>query len=209
MKKLILILALSLLGASASITSVAIAKTEVIKLNTDQKSAVKRLNDYINSFTSLKGEFVQISPRGAQTRGVVMIDKPGKMRFEYAAPNQLLVVSDGKWLSITNKKRDRGDQFPVNSTPLRLVVSPSIDLLVETDILAFEQTDGLTSVALKDKRSKLGGYIVLVYDETNNVLQQWIVVDGKGQRTTTQLSKLVTGVKLDAKMFVSTIKRKN
>jgi outer membrane lipoprotein-sorting protein len=182
-------------------------KAQVMKLNPEQRASFAKLNAYINSFQSMQGKFVQISPRGQQTSGKVMISKPGKMRFEYDNPSPLLIVADGTWLTITNKKMDRGDQFPLSATPLRLVVSTKIDLLAETNVLGFEQTDGITAIALQDRKSKVGGYITLIYDEANNVLQQWIVTDGKGRKTTVQLAELETGVEFNPKLFKAKIVR--
>jgi outer membrane lipoprotein-sorting protein len=182
-------------------------KAQVMKLNPEQRASFAKLNAYINSFQSMQGKFVQISPRGQQTTGKVMISKPGKMRFEYDNPSRLLIVADGTWLTITTKKMDRGDQFPLSATPLRLVVSTKIDLLAETNVLGFEQVDGITSIALQDRKSKVGGYITLIYDEANNVLQQWIVTDGKGRKTTVQLADLETGVAFNPKLFKAKITR--
>lgn len=178
-----------------------------ITLDADQKASIVKLNNYINSFQSLKCNFVQISPRGQTTQGVLLISKPGKLRFDYAAPNPLLIVSDGKWLTIKDRKRERGDQFPLSATPLRLVVSSKIDLLAETDVIGFEKKDGLTSVSLADRKDKLGGFITLIFDETRNELQQWVIVDGKDRQTTVQLANIETGGTFDPKLFIGKINR--
>ena len=106
-------------------------KIPTIQLTAEQQQSVNKISDYINSFQTLKSDFTQISPKGTASRGVLMISKPGKLRFEYAAPNPLLIVSDGRWLTIKDRVREKGDQFPLSATPLRLVVSPKIDLLAE------------------------------------------------------------------------------
>ena len=183
------------------------AKIAPIALSADQQQSVQKISAYINSFQTLKSNFTQISPRGQTSQGVLLISKPGKLRFEYAAPNPLLIVSDGKWLTIKDKVREKGDQFPLSATPLRLVVSQKIDLLAETNVIGFESTDGLTSVSLADRKDSLGGYITLIFDEKRNELQQWIVVDGKGRRTTVQLANIETGGKFDPKLFIGVINR--
>ncbi len=187
--------------------TLAAGKYKPIVLTEKQRGSVTRINSYLNGFQTMRGDFTQISPRGQTTRGVMMISKPGRMRFEYAPPVPLLIVSDGRWLTIKNTAKERGDQFPLSATPLRLVVSQKLDLLAETDVIGFEETDGLTSVTLQDKKSKLGGFIILIYDDAAKVLQQWIVVDAKGRRTTVQLANLETGVKVDPKLFVVKIDR--
>jgi outer membrane lipoprotein-sorting protein len=75
-------------------------------------------------------------------------------------------------------------------------------------VLSVEDVDGFTSVALADKKDQMGGHIVLVYDNAQDTLQQWIIVDGKGRRTTVQFANLERDVQLNQKLFMETIKRK-
>jgi outer membrane lipoprotein-sorting protein len=183
------------------------AKQAPLALSAAQQQSIKKLNDYLNSFQSLKADFVQVSSKGSMAQGQMLIAKPGKLRFEYAPPNPLLIVSDGRWLTIKDKVKEKGDQFPLSATPLRLVVAPQIDLLAETDVIGFDSTDGLISVSFVDRKGSLGGYITLVYDQQRNQLIQWVVVDGKGRHTTVQLTNIVLGGSFDPKLFVSKIDR--
>jgi outer membrane lipoprotein-sorting protein len=188
-------------------TTATAERFQPITLTPKQVAEVQKINAYINSFQSLRGDFTQVSSRGQTSRGVMLISKPGKLRFEYAPPVPLLIVSDGKWLTIKNTKRERGDQFPLSATPLRFVVTPGVDLLREADVVGFEQNEGLTSVAFQDKKGKVSGYITLIFDDANNTLQQWIITDAKGRRTTVQLANLEMGVTVDPKLFVIKINR--
>ena len=120
-------------------------KKQSITLSEEQRASLQKINTFINSFQTLRGDFVQISDKGQSVKGVLMLSKPGKIRFDYAPPSPLLIVSDGKWLTIKNKVKERGDQVPLRSTPLRLIVAPSIDLFAETTVLSVEEADGLTS----------------------------------------------------------------
>ena len=181
---------------------------KAITVSEGQAKSIAAISAYINSFKSMQGEFTQISPKGNLSRGVFYIAKPGKMRFEYAPPNPFLIVADGRWLTIKNRAKEKGDQFPLSETPLRLVLGQKVDLLKETNVLAFEEQDGLTSVTLEDKGGSLGGSLTLVYDQTRKVLQQWVVTDSKGRRTTVSLENLVAGVEADPKLFVVKINRK-
>lgn len=188
---------------SFAFAHVAEAKLPAIQLTDEQQATVRHINDYINSFQTMKANFTQVSAQGRSTNGTLYISKPGKLRFDYASPNPLLVVSDGRWLTVMDRNRARGDQFPLSATPLRLVVSPQVDLLSETDVVAYDSKDGRTSVSLQDRKDKLGGYITLIYDEQLKQLTQWTVVDGKDRRTTVQLSNMQYGGSFDPKLFVT------
>ena len=182
---------------------------KALSLTQEQRNAIDGISEYLNSFKTMQGEFTQVSPKGNLSRGVFYISKPGKMRFEYAPPNPFLIVSDGKWLTVKNVKKEKGDQFPLSQTPLRLVLANKIDILNETEVLDFQEQDGILTVTLEDKKNTLGsGKLTLVFDKTRNALQQWVVIDGKDRRTTVTLENVVAGVEADPKLFVVKINRK-
>lgn len=183
---------------------------EPLTLTPEQEAAINGISAYLNSFKTLQGEFTQISPKGNLSQGVFYISKPGKMRFEYAPPNPFLIVADGTWLTVKNVKKEKGDQFPLSQTPLRLVLSNTVDILKDTKILDYQDQDGILSVTIEDKKNTLAnGQLTLVFDTTRNALQQWVVIDGKGRRTTVSLENVVAGVEPDPKLFVVKIDRKN
>jgi outer membrane lipoprotein-sorting protein len=180
-----------------------------LSLSPDQEKAINAISDFLNSFKTMQGEFTQVSPKGNLSRGVFYIAKPGKMRFEYAPPNPFLIVSDGTWLTVKNVKKEKGDQFPLSQTPLRLVLANKVDILKDTKILDYQDQDGIISVTLEDKKNTLGsGQLTLVFDQARKALQQWVVVDGKGRRTTVTLENVVAGIEADPKLFVVKINRK-
>ena len=179
------------------------AKAPAISLTSDQQAAVGRINAYLNSFQSLKSDFAQMGSKGNLATGTLYISKPGKLRFDYTG-NPTLIISDGRWLTMMDRNRMRGDQFPISATPLRLVVSPQVDLLSETDVIAMDSRDGLTTVSLQDRKDSLGGgYITLIFDEKLKHLTQWTVVDGKGRHTNVQLTHIEYNGKFDPKLFVT------
>ena len=194
--------------ALATLAGLPATAAEPMKLNPEQQTAVNAISDYLNSFKTLQGEFTQISPKGNMSQGIFYIAKPGKMRFEYAPPNPFLIVSDGTWLTIKNVQKEKGDQFPLSQTPLRLVLGNKVDIANDTNIIDFQNQDGAVSVTVEDKKSTLGsGQLTLVYDQAKKQLQQWIVTDGKGRKTTVSLENIQTGIQPDPQLFVVKIKR--
>jgi len=186
----------------------AVSAAQPLDLTAGQKAAVDGISKYLNSFKTLQGEFTQISPKGNQSQGVFYISKPGKMRFEYAPPNPYLIVADGTWLTVKNVKKEKGDQFPLSQTPLRLVLANKVDIANDTHVLDYQEQDGIVSVTIEDKKNTLAnGQLTLVFDSVRNRLQQWVVIDGKGRRTTVSLENVEAGIKPDPKLFVVKIDR--
>ena len=192
-------LALMLVATAAlgGMASAAVAE----ELTEEQRAAIQQITGYFNAMRTLQGEFMQVGPKGHISTGVFHISKPGRMRFEYAPPNPFVVVADGTWVTIKNNARNTADQYPLSATPLRLVLAEQVDLLSEAKILDVEQAEGMTTLTLEDKDKLVPGHLVLIFDEERKELQQWIIVDGQGRRTTISLTELVAGVDPDPDLF--------
>ena len=89
---------LSFLVFFAGLANVAVAANP-ISLSPEQTESINKISAYMNSFMTLQGEFTQIGPTGKISKGQMFLSKPGKLRFDYAAPNPFLLVSDGRWVT--------------------------------------------------------------------------------------------------------------
>jgi outer membrane lipoprotein-sorting protein len=181
-----------------------------MSLGPEETSKVEEVSTYFNSFKTLQGEFTQISPQGRVSAGVFFLSKPGRLRFEYAPPNPFLVVSDGSWVVIENRKQKTTDQYPLAATPLKLLLAEEINLLEQAEIKSVETTEGVSTIAVEDRNKLIPGRLVLVFDNNRKELSQWIVEDARGKRTTISLANLEMGVDPDPSLFVVKIaKRKS
>jgi outer membrane lipoprotein-sorting protein len=201
------IAAIALSGLALLVSVPLAAADKPPALSPEQTAAVDEIGNYINGFRTLQGDFTQTSPKGIVSKGVFYLSKPGKMRFEYSPPNPFIIVSDGSWVTIKNRAKDRADQYPLSQTPLRLVLDDDVNIYKEADILDVQSGDGLVTVTLEDKKKMVPGHLILSYDEKQKALQQWIVVDGQGRRTTVSLENVVAGVQTDPKLFVIKVNR--
>ena len=199
------LMAAATMAGLLSLGGAGVAKS--VDLTADQSARVKEVASYIQGFKTLQGEFTQVSSKGNVSKGVFILSKPGKMRFEYASPNPFIIVSDGTWVTIKNRAKDKAEEYPLSQTPLRLVLDDDIDLLKEANILDVDIKDGLTTITLQDRKKTVPGHLIIVYDEGKKALQQWVVVDGQGRRTTVSLENIVAGGKPDPKLFKVEVRR--
>ena len=200
------LMAATMLATPATIVTPGAIETAIaqVQLSEQDQAALQQLNTYLNDISSMSGDFVQTSPRGQVANGVFYISKPGKMRFEYAPPSPLLVVSDGSWVTVMNTERKRDDQYPLSTTPLKMVLADQVDLFRDAIILSVEHRDDLSAITMQEKGQLVAGQLTMVLDRANNQLVQWIVVDGKGQRTSVELANINNEAQPDPKLFVVT-----
>ena len=90
-----------------------------------------RIDASMNATHSFQGNFVQVAPNGEVSRGEIWLQRPGKVRFEYAAPNPLLIVSDGVTLVQNDRQLETFDRVPLSSTPLNYFLKENINLANE------------------------------------------------------------------------------
>lgn len=195
-------LSVGALAATSAIAPDAAIAAPAAKLSAQQAQSVQGLTNYFNQLSNIKGDFVQVGPKGHISQGLFYISKPGKLRFEYAPPNPFLVVSDGSYVIINNKNNKKTDYYPLSKTPLQLVLAPKVNLLQEANVVDVRYQDNLTAITLEDKGTFVSGQLILVFDEKKSELLQWIIVDGSGNRTTISLSNVTSGERPDPKLFV-------
>lgn len=173
-----------------------------------REEAIERLNTYLNSFTTLQGNFIQQAANGRRLEGRLYIQRPGKMRFEYEPPATTEVIADGTSVAIRDKRLATQDIYSIGQTPLKFLVRERMDLSREGTITGASVDGDILSLKLED-RSTLGGTskITLKFDLVANELRQWVVIDPQGYETAISLYNLNTQRRPDPKNFVINYQR--
>jgi outer membrane lipoprotein-sorting protein len=168
----------------------------------NQKAQAAKVSTYLSSLTSLVGNFVQVGPDGSRTKGDFYIQKPGKVRFEYDAPSQIAMISDGNSLAVRDKKLATQDIYPLSQTPLRYLLADRIDLIRDTNVVDVTADDLYISVIIEEKNPLVGtSRLMLMLGVKDNQLKQWTVTDPQGYDTTVAIYNLDTTKRPDPGMF--------
>lgn len=170
-------------------------------LSADDRALVEKAVAYLQTLNSVKGRFSQTDARGRTAGGDFSLKRPGKVRFDYDPPNELLVVSDGGRLMVHDKRLKTFNAYPLNMSPLSLFLAREIRLdrgVVITDVRRY--ADGF-SITARDKGKETAGQITLVFGDSPMTLREWTVIDGQGQKTRVALSGL-RSASLDNALFV-------
>jgi len=171
-------------------------------LSAADKALVDQAAAYLQGLTSAKGDFIQTDARGRTTRGVFYMQRPGKARFEYAAPSGLLIVSDGSNVNVQDRRLKTFDRYPLGSTPLILFLSRRVRLSEGVEVTrVVRSADGFQLFA-KDGKRQAEGSIVLAFAGNPMRLTEWTITDAQGGRTRVQLSSLQPVSGLSPSLFV-------
>ena len=160
-----------------------------------------RITNYLNGTTTLTGDFVQVGPDGDVSTGTFWMRRPGRVRFEYDLPNPALIVADGTWVGITDRRAGTLDRVPLGQTPLDILLRNRVDLRREGVVQDIDRGDGQIRVKAIDPDAPDQGSITMVFTDNPLELRQWVVVDAQGLTTTVALSEIRANVEIDPNKF--------
>lgn len=176
------------------------ARTEAAEKEKKAKT-LGQIEQSLNAIQSLKADFVQRAPDGIVTEGVLYLERPGKLRFDYGKDAPFLVVSNGSLLTFVDYEVKQVSRWPIEKTPLGILVDDEIkfDSKIEVpDIIRFA---GLVKVPVIDPKRQEYGYIILIFEESTMELRAWESVDAQGYTTRVALINPEYNVAIDQKHF--------
>lgn len=167
-----------------------------------ERLSLADISAYLNSITTLKSEFTQVNDDGSISTGTLYIRRPGRMRFEYNPPEQALVIAAANAVVIIDKKSNQpAETYPLNRTPLSLILGRNIDL-TRANMVRDARFDGRsTTVTARDPERPETGFIELSFTDNPTELRQWTIHDANGGQTTVILGAFEAGLNLPESLF--------
>ena len=156
-----------------------------------EKLSLTQLSRYLNTIRSATGSFTQINADGTISTGTISIKRPGKVRFDYNPPERALVLAEAGAVYILDRKlRSEPDTYPLNQTPLSIILARNVDLSQAGMVRAHGYDGTATIVTAQDPKRPEYGTIQLKFTGPPAELRQWIITDGDGNATTVVLGGL-------------------
>lgn len=172
-------------------------------LTAQDHADIARVEDYLNSFQSMRARFVQMSSTGRIAEGDFMLSKPGKMRIDYDPPEPMLIIANGRFLVYEDTELEQQTHVPLGSTPVGLLVDENIELNSEdVAVIGVERGDAALEVIVVQREEPEAGEVRLVFSDRPLALRRWVVTDAQGVRTNFALLGAEVGVNLDDDLFV-------
>ncbi|MEM7619202.1 MAG: outer membrane lipoprotein carrier protein LolA [Pseudomonadota bacterium] len=172
-----------------------------IDMDDETAEFVQKVSDYFNGIIDLQGAFIQTNPENQQSKGKFFVKRPGRLRFDYAPPSKLRIVSDSEFLSIEDHDIGSMERYPLESTPFKLLLNQKVDLLAEAKILNVSRGQDIAIITVSDKADDSSGKLKLIFTAPELELKEWIITDPQGLDTRIQVSNLSTDQALKPEMF--------
>lgn len=147
---------------------------------------------YISAVKSLTANFSQTDRNGQTLTGKLTLKQPGKIRFQYQDDAGLLIVGDGKALTLIDYDVRQVQRWPIGSSPLGALIDPSRDFTRFSKVIQSGDPKVLSVEARDPKRPEFGT-ITLVFMRKKSApagldLYGWVARDAQGNRTAVRLS---------------------
>jgi len=177
-----------------------------IDFTPEQQAALDKVSNWLNGVHTLKSGFIQLGPEGQLDRGEFLLERPGKLRFSFDAPNPTLIVATGGKIYVKNSRLNTVESYDVSDVPLDVLLNDNVNLKTNKAITGVDiQTDALI-VRARTSTNRQQGNIQLVFSYPEIELRQWSVKDNQGGTTMVALHDLQTGAALDEDLFAVPVK---
>ncbi len=153
-----------------------------------------RVQQHLTSMTTLLADFRQTDRNGQVLTGRLTIKQPGKIRFQYQEGVPLLIVADGRALTLIDYEVRQVQRWPVRNSPLAALIDPQANLLRYARLQDTGDANTV-SVEVRDPRRPEYGMITMIFQRDASApaglrLYGWVALDAQDHRTTIRLSNL-------------------
>ncbi len=170
-------------------------------LTAQDQQDVTRVESYLNQLKTLTARFVQISDQGGVAEGRIYLQRPGRLRLDYADPVPLLIIAARGQILQHDKQLKQTTYLPISSTPAGILLRETVTLSGSVTVTGVERGPGSVRVGLVQSDDPRAGRLTLVFAEAPLQLASWVVVDSQGATTRVALSEIQNGAQIDPRLF--------
>ncbi|WP_041558767.1 MULTISPECIES: outer membrane lipoprotein carrier protein LolA [unclassified Novosphingobium] len=186
-------------AALAALAVPALVPGEAALAATNAESA--QLNEAVaalRGISTLRADFVQTDRTGQSVTGTLTLKRPGRIRFQYEKSVNMLIVSDGKALTMIDYDVNQVQRWPISNSPLGALLDPNRDV-AKFGTVKPTGNPNVVSVEVRDSKHPEYGVITLIFTRKASApggleLSYWVALDSQNKRTTIQLKNQRYGV---------------
>jgi outer membrane lipoprotein-sorting protein len=162
------------------------------------QSELSQVNAYVRAVSSMTADFSQTDRNGQTLTGQLTLKQPGKIRFQYQKGVPLLIVGDGKALTMIDYEVRQVQRWPIGNSPLGALLDPSKDLSKYGKVVPTGDPSILSVQARDPKRPEYGTITMIFRRDAASPaglqLYGWVALDSQNNRTAIRLSNQRYGV---------------
>lgn len=159
----------------------------------------------LRGISTMRADFTQTDRNGQRLSGVLTMKRPGKIRFQYQRGVPLLIVGDGKALTLIDYEVRQVQRWPIRNSPLGALLDPNRDV-ARFGSLQPTTDPNVVSIEVRDRQHPEYGVITLIFVRKASApggleLTAWVALDSQNRRTTIRLSGHQYGLAVSENTF--------
>lgn len=160
----------------------------------DDQAKLASVVAHMQAVKTMSATFTQTDRNGQVLTGKLMLKRPGHVRFEYQKDVPLLIVADGKALTMIDYGVRQVQRWPIGNSPLSALLNPGQDLSRFGKMIP-TINDSVISIEVRDKKRPEYGTMNLVFVKDANApsgyaLNGWVALDSKNNRSSIRLTNV-------------------
>lgn len=156
-----------------------------------QDAGLAQVSTHLRTVDTMVADFSQTDRKGRTLNGTLTLKRPGRIRFQYEKGVPLLIVGDGKALTMIDYQVKQVSRWPIGNSPLSVLLNPNKDL---SSVAKVVQNDSqVLVIQARDRRRPEFGTITIAFTKASSapaglMLRGWTVIDAQNNRTTVKLA---------------------
>lgn len=160
---------------------------------------------HLRAVDTMTANFTQTDRMGKSLTGTLTLKRPGRIRFQYQPGVPILVVGDGRALTMVDYSVRQVSRWPIRNTPLGILLDPSRDMSRIARVVPADD-DRVLLVRARDPQHPEYGTITIAFARFaaapgGLMLRGWTVIDAQNNRTTVQLTNQRFNAPVSDNMF--------
>ena len=164
--------------------------------------SLANVSQYLTNLSFLKANFSQTNADGTTSSGVILMKRPGRMRFEYYKPDKTLVLVSAGALAIFDPKGDAEPiTYPIKNNPISLILKNEVDLFNSEIVEDYKVNIEEAVLIIRDPNNPEGGSVELIFTGPNPELEKFTVKNENGLSTSISLTDIEYPQKINETLF--------
>ena len=164
-----------------------------------------QVSAHLRAVDTMTADFVQTDRNGKALPGTLTLKRPGKIRFQYRPGVPLLIVGDGKALTMIDYQVAQVSRWPIGDSPLAVLLDPTKDLSKVAHVVPAADP-AMVLIEGRDPKHPEFGTITIAFRKAlaapgGLMLEGWSVIDAQSNLSTVRLSNQKFNVAIAANAF--------
>ena len=162
---------------------------------------ISRAEAWFDDISTMKADFIQVASDGTTATGELHLRRPHRMKIIYDLDEPLILLTTPVWLHVDRPREKTVTSYPINETPLSLILREDVELRSSDFTTRHLVRDGITRITLTRETGRAAGELILEFTNKPFELRRWTVRDAADVTTTVTLQNMRFGHRYENSFF--------